>query len=180
MYIQLYNQKINYCLQVSLLCLLCVRRLELFFFFSFSTFAVSSLCLSYLAYTIDDALICNCVINYRGARWCGHDAGLVQIKTSIDSHLHIISTLAIIPNCYFLWIYFHQKNTTPLHSAPKDMQKFHINFSSNCYQQKQIKLKLLYFRSFVSRLNEMLLIHLLYLMQRSDGDDRHNKCIFIR
>lgn len=32
MYIQLYNQKINYCLQVSLLCLLCVRRLELFFF----------------------------------------------------------------------------------------------------------------------------------------------------
>lgn len=31
MYIQLYNQKINYCLQVSLLCLLCVRRLGFFF-----------------------------------------------------------------------------------------------------------------------------------------------------
>lgn len=148
-----------------------------FFLFAFSTFAVSSLCLSYLAYTIDDALICNCVINYRGARWCGHDAGLVQIKTSIDSHLHIISTLTIIPSCFFL-------------VSPKMLlycillQRICGNFTLNFHQIviNKNKSNWNYFISvhFFPRHDGILLIHLLQLMQRNDDDDRLTKCIFIR
>lgn len=150
MYIQLYNQKINYCLQVSLLCLLCVRRLGFFSLRIFHFCCILSLSLISGLYDRQRTHLQLCYKLQRSTMvwsWCGACTNQNFDWQPFTHHIHthnypeLLLSLDLVSS-------FTKKMLLYCILFQRICGNFTLKFSSNSHQQKQIKSKLLYFRPF--------------------------------